>query len=82
LLRDFDLKKAIEEPLEFTAKSSQIKFKDRNCFQRIIRIIYLFLRLIYTAGYFYFMPLLVVIITYVLAPNNNAVYRQCFHLHS
>jgi len=64
-LSNFKLRKGIEEPLIYKRKPKQIKFLQRDCYNKLIRIVNKILSFFYKAMYYYFTPFLVNFIPYV-----------------
>ena len=48
--------------LKVTSKGSDIKFKDRSCSNKLMRVIYRVFRSIYVSIFFYFQPFIVIFI--------------------
>lgn len=65
-LTEFPLKNALEEPPKIKISSKSIPFKQRDGFNKFVRVFYRTLRVCYASYYFYFMAFTVVPITYVL----------------
>jgi hypothetical protein len=70
-ISDFKLMEAVEEPLVFKRNPKEIKFKTRDCKQKMIRIIYKSMLLYYNSFYYYFMPFLVNFVPYFFPGNPN-----------
>jgi hypothetical protein len=66
-LTDFILRDAVEEPLRWKRSQKQIKFQERSCGHKIIRITCCGLSFFYNSVYYYYMPFVVNFIPYLFS---------------
>lgn len=66
-LTDFILRDAVKEPLRWKRSHKQIKFRERSCGHKIIRITCSGLSCFYNSVYYYYMPFVVNLIPYLFA---------------
>jgi len=64
-INDFNLRHACEHALVFNKRPSEIKFSERSCGHKLIRIIYKVLNFLYKGPYYYFTPFIINFIPYV-----------------
>ena len=64
-IRNFPLKKAVEDPPQIKNRSKNIKFSSRSKIGKLIRVLYRFYRICYASAYFYFTPYVIPVITYL-----------------
>ncbi|TNV72290.1 hypothetical protein FGO68_gene10053 [Halteria grandinella] len=60
------VKEALENPIVVKNRSRDISFRDRNAKSKAIRLLYRFFRILYASAYFYFMPFITLIFTYLV----------------
>lgn len=79
-LSNFHLKEAVEEPLVWARKSTQIEWKTRKCSDKFILVVYRVLSFLYNTLYYYYLPFLVNVIPY-LAPGTGSKYGEAEAAH-
>ena len=65
------LKKALEDPLIIDSAEIKIKFRDRNKIGKFLRMLYKLYRIVYSSVYYYFIPYLAVVMTYLVGGLND-----------
>ena len=66
IMPQFILEEVVKDPPKVTKRSKDISFTDRKVVDKVARGIYKVGKIIYKSLYFYFMPYLPIVFTYIL----------------
>ena len=70
-MKEPELQKLMHHSLHVVKKGKDIKFMERPFSNKIQRIVYIFLRAIYTSLFFYFFPYLLIALNFISSIKTN-----------